>query len=144
MLKTMPPREVFDHLAVVRFRSSCRSSAPEGKGPSGSVLGFTHVSDGDIMPFIDVACNQVRRWIRPLVAGEGYPRMELLLGRALARVLAHELYHVLAETSDHGHHGIAKPALTAQELVQMQLSLHDDDSRRIRDKILPEESACGQ
>src|SRR5580658_1469108 len=38
-------------------------------------------------------------------------------GQALARLLAHELYHVLNQTAGHAQTGIAKAQLTAAELV---------------------------
>jgi hypothetical protein len=37
-------------------------------------------------------------------------------GRALGRILAHELYHILANTQHHGRAGVAKESYTVADL----------------------------
>ena len=45
------------------------------------------------------------------------------LGRALGRVLAHELYHIFANTTKHARAGIAKSCYTAPELLADEFHL---------------------
>jgi hypothetical protein len=42
---------------------------------------------------------------------------EVAYGRAIARVLAHELYHIFVPTTKHAAQGIGKPSFTVQELL---------------------------
>lgn len=80
-------------------------------------LGQTQVVDGEVLPFSDVRCDPVRKLIgRDLAIQPSYER-EQLLGRALGRVLAHELYHILLRTTSHGTDGLARPAQTAADLM---------------------------
>jgi hypothetical protein len=40
-----------------------------------------------------------------------------MIGRALARVIGHELYHILASTCQHPNAGLAKAAFSLDDLV---------------------------
>jgi len=55
-----------------------------------------------------------------------------MLGRAMGRVLAHELYHIVADTAGHGENGVAQPALSARELTSGQLELRASDVEAIQ------------
>jgi hypothetical protein len=109
--------EVSAELAVVNFKGRCDtgSLAPHGKNPG--ALGWTHVSDGAILPFSDVDCDHVRTFLQGQLLYTRREAREQVFGRALGRVLAHELYHVFANTSVHGACGIGKAAYTVKELV---------------------------
>lgn len=114
--------DVYDRVAVVRLRGACRADAPllaptqtekQGYVP----LGQTQVVDGKVLPFAAVRCDAIRKLIaRDLVLQPSYER-EDLFGRALGRVLAHELYHILLRTTRHGSQGLARPALSSIDLV---------------------------
>ena len=118
--------ESFADLAVVKFHGVCEvggSAQDAGSGP----LAFTHRSDnGVILPFSEVDCNRVQWSVRDAMSRAGLGRAEMLLGRALARVLAHELYHVLAGTESHTSRGIAQRALSGADLTSDQLELDQD------------------
>lgn len=110
-------REVSTELAVVRFKGDCdltEIQAVEGfPGP----LGWTHISDGEILPFADINCDGVRIFLQRDLLRLPETERPAAYGRALARVLAHELYHVLAKTKKHGSGGLAKAAYSAQDLL---------------------------
>ena len=93
-------------------------------------LAFTHSSDGHILPFSEVECDRVRASIHSATGRR--PLSDLVMGRALARVLAHELYHVLARTSAHAHVGLTKPSLSGLELTSERLELSPSDLHRIQ------------
>lgn len=95
------------------------------------VLGVTHMSEGRILPFIDMDVQGVARAIQRL-GGFGRAIHPNEYGRALGRVLAHELYHVLSGNVAHDSDGVAKGALGAAELVRNELRLSDGACRRIR------------
>jgi hypothetical protein len=104
-------------LVVVNFTGRCDvrefETLPFTSGP----LGWTHVSQGVVLPFSDVDCNAVRAFLQNQLRTRPEAVREEIYGRALGRVLAHELYHVLAGTVDHGACGIAKSGYTVSDLL---------------------------
>ncbi len=124
--------ESFDNLVVVNFRGRCQMSPDALRADTPGPLAFTHRSDGVVLPFSEVECDRVRSSVQRGMGGDDYVRSDLLLGRALARVLAHELYHVLASTGSHAARGIAQPALSSADLVSEQLQLNDAELDRMR------------
>jgi hypothetical protein len=125
-----PGTEVQD-LVLVKFRGNCRiQPAPvllDERGP----LAFTHTSDGQVLPFSEVFCDRVGVAARSAMAGGEFGRGDELLGRALARVLAHELYHIRGKCSEHGRSGLARSALTGRELIATTLDFAPADARRM-------------
>jgi len=126
--KELSPYQDFEDLVLVRLRGTCRMAglAPlmDERGP----LGWSHTVEGSILPFGEVSCDQVRRVVEAAVYGRGGPHArELLFGRALGRVLAHELYHIIGATHRHGRRGITQAALSAQELVAERLEIAPED-----------------
>jgi len=75
------------------------------------------VSDGMVLPFSDVDCDAIRGFLQKQLLSTPEAEREETFGRALGRVLAHELYHVLAGTSNHGACGVAKSGYTVGDLV---------------------------
>jgi hypothetical protein len=69
------------------------------------------VRDGKVLPFSEVACDRVVQLLPDA------PNRQSILGKALARVLAHELYHALADVTRHASEGIAKATLAAVDLA---------------------------
>lgn len=114
--------EVFDRVAVIHFRGDCRPDAPIPASlrlsrSDAEPLGQTQVVDGKIVPIADVRCDAVRKFIdRDLQAAPAANRDELL-GRALGRVTAHEVYHILLRTRGHAREGLAKPSQTSSDLL---------------------------
>lgn len=108
---------VSSQLAVIHFKGQCDTEnlRPEWGYPG--PLGWTHISDGEILPFIDVNCEGVRLFVQRNLIGLPVPSRELVYGRAIARVLAHKLYHFLANTKGHAGGGLAKAAYSAEELM---------------------------
>jgi len=85
----------------------------------------------------------VRRVIdRDLRAATSADREELL-GRALGRVMAHELYHVLLRTRKHGHSGLARPVLTSADLLAVHDNFASSDERRLAESLGADAAASG-
>ena len=125
--------EVSVELAVVTFKGHCdTANLLPVRSVAGGALGWTHVSDGIILPFSDVDCDQLRAFLqRDLLTLPASERDEAF-GRAIGRVLAHELYHIFANTSKHGSCGIGKPAFTAQELLADEFVFEGHESLALR------------
>jgi hypothetical protein len=119
--------ESFANLVVVKFRGVCRMDSHDHRDQDPGPLAFTHTSQGVVLPFSEVACNRVRSSLRRVMSGGDYTRSDVIFGRALARVLAHELYHVMARTESHAAKGIAQRALSGSELMGDQLELSEDE-----------------
>jgi hypothetical protein len=120
----LSPTDSFPNLVVVKFRGKCRMEPVpylyDERGP----LAFTYSTDGAMLPFSEIECDQVRSSLRTAMWGGDYRRSDLLFGRALARVLAHELYHVLAKTHSHAGQGIAEKSLSGAQLISEVLQLN--------------------
>jgi hypothetical protein len=107
-------------LVVVTFKGRCDVQGLQSSSSSSIVtgaLGWTHVSDGVILPFSDVDCTAVRNFLQRELLGLDQASREESYGRALGRVLAHELYHVLAGTALHGACGVGKSGYTVGDLL---------------------------
>jgi hypothetical protein len=121
----------FPDLIMVRFKGKCVME-PVGylydeRGP----LAFTHSSDGAVLPFSEVACDKITQSIRGAMWGGDFARGDLLLGRALGRVLAHEVVHILTNSANHGHRGVAQTSLSGSQLIASELPLSAADLERI-------------
>lgn len=127
-------REAFANLVVVRFTGNCRldSLADDEENledAAGTVtLGSTAVAAGRVLPFSEVRCDQVSR---ALSYAGGWDR-RVALGTAMARVLAHELYHLLANTTRHAAHGLAKATQSCSDLVSGRVSFGEKDLKAIK------------
>ncbi len=106
----------FPELAVVDFRGRCLVEAADLPQDAGGALARTHIADGKVLRFSEVDCDHVRASLR-----SGAGRSDVLLGRAIARVLAHELYHILAQSVSHQRSGVAKPSMSPADLVSDRL-----------------------
>ena len=80
-------------------------------------IGATPVVDHHVLPFSSVNCGVVNRMIRPALLAVKSSKRDQLYGRALGRVVAHEMYHALARTVAHSESGIAKSKYSAYDLV---------------------------
>ena len=122
--------EVHD-LVLVKFRGNCRiQPAPmflDERGP----MAFTHTSDGEVLPFSEVLCDRVGVAAQSAMEGGEFSRRDELLGRALARVLAHEIYHIKGKCNEHGRSGVARKALSGRELIAATLDFAPADARRM-------------
>ena len=111
----------FPALVVVRFRGNCDLSGMRPLQHQPGAFAFAHVSDKQVMPFIEVNCDQIRGSLFAAMWGEDFEYRDFLLGRAIARVLAHEMHHVLGNTCEHQKHGLAKEALSGRDLISEAL-----------------------
>ena len=121
----VPPRAEFGELLVFKMKGHCSMDAlpvaalSDERGP----LAMAYSSDGTVLPFGEVECDTVRHSLQRLV-GKYNPRAyQSAFDAALGMVMAHEIYHMLAQTPEHTHRGVTKASLSAQELFEGKLSL---------------------
>ncbi len=128
-------KEIFGNLVVVRFKGPCRGADLPATAETEATLGLTHLSGNDILPYADVNCGRIKSLILGAIRSENFLRTELIFGRAVGRVLAHELYHILARTTKHADSGLAKRVLTPQDLVAHEENLEELESQMIREGL---------
>jgi hypothetical protein len=121
-------------LAVVTFKGRCDAADLLPLRSEPAALGWTHVSDGEILPFSVIDCDRVRDFLQHDLLAVAPARREFALGRSLARVLAHELYHIFANTAKHAPDGIAKRAYTVRDLLSDDFQFEAHESETLRGK----------
>lgn len=141
-------QEVFSRLAIVRLRGACTAapavpvtSAPSLSTPS-HPLGQTQVVEGKVLPFADLQCDAVRRVIARELRVHPEASAAEVLGRALGRVLAHELYHIVLKTQLHGKTGLARPLISSADLVAVRYEFAPQDEQRLSQEGEEEESGA--
>lgn len=102
---------------------------PDDNQPS---LASTAVQDGVVLPFSRIDCAELTRMLSGVFSSEAPARRTYLYGRAMGRLLAHELYHILAQTRDHASAGIGKPCFTAADLVTDRFEFESVALSRLR------------
>ncbi len=127
-------KESFAREMVVTFHGSCRvipgeTDAFEFARPV--TLADTLADDDSLLPYSETNCDRLRGFLsedgdRPEAGAES------CLGFAMARVLAHEMYHVLLQTRAHGKSGIARAAHTPSALLSGSLRFDAMDLTRIQ------------
>jgi mono/diheme cytochrome c family protein len=117
--------EVWEEVAVVTFRGACDNlDSTPGRVPSGK-LGWTHISDGVVLPFAEVDCDLTRGFLAPRLVGMKPKEADQRFARALGRVVAHELYHILARSTPPSSRGVEQPAYTSYEWVSDRFVLDE-------------------
>jgi len=109
--------EVSVELAIIHFNGQCDAFDLQPTDGYPGPLGWTYVTSGEVIPFVGINCDGVRIFLQQDLLGLPESARASIYGRALARVLAHELYHVFAGTTKHGSFGIAKGSYRTGELL---------------------------
>jgi hypothetical protein len=131
---------VSSQLAVIHFKGACDVSGLRPDAGYPGPLGWTHVSDGEIIPFIDVNCLGIRLFVQHDLIAVPAAQREEAFGHAVARVIAHELYHVLANTKAHRANGIAKAAYSVGDLLSQTLQFDKKECASLRLRAAHHES----
>jgi hypothetical protein len=135
--------EVSAELAVLTFKGRCDVEGLTPKEAHPGALGWTHVSDGAILPFSDIDCDRIRVFVQKELLYRKVGEREEVFGRAMARVVAHELYHIFANTPHHGSDGVAKSAYTVQELLSDDFVFEEAQCRTLKSSLPPKPHAVG-
>ena len=126
-------QEALANLVVVRFKGKCiLDPVPylyDERGP----MAFTYTTGGVPQPFSEVACDKVAGAVRSAMFGGDYAKADQLFGRALGRVLAHEVVHMLTRSGAHANEGVTKRSLSGNQLISPELRLSPEDLDRLID-----------
>jgi hypothetical protein len=123
-LRNEAGHDSFPNLILVKLRGECLTDPALPSHPVHGPLASSHTTRTAVMRFADIQCDTLTGLVGPADS--------LLFGRALGRVLAHELWHILGNTFAHGENGIAQRALSAEQLVSGRLDVDPADLERFR------------
>ena len=130
-------RGSYENLVMVHFKGRCiLEPVPilyDERGP----YAFAYNSDGDVLPFSEVECDRLAASVYTAMWGDDFARSDYLMGRALGRVLAHELVHILTRSAAHGNEGVTQAALSGRDLIGAPLRLSRTDVERLRRACAP-------
>jgi len=139
-LDTVRGDEAFRELAVVTFGGKCSLSELTPEHHFGGALGWTHVTDGAVIPFSDVDCDRIRAFVSTQLISLPKKDREPAFGRAIARVLSHELFHVFTQTNHHGS-GLSKRAYTAADLMADDFRFEWAELHDLENSFVPNHSS---
>jgi len=125
--KTLADRksgENFDLVAVAAFDGSCADTEAVPT-PALATLADTSIADGHVLPFFRIDCARLSGMLGSRVESA-------IFGRALARLAAHELYHIIAQTTQHQDSGIAKASFSVRDLTAPRFELDEWSSALMR------------
>jgi hypothetical protein len=134
MLGDVRSSDSFESLVVVRFRGACNMEPAAPAIDPRRYYGFTHVSDGAVLPFGEVECDKISNSIRTAMSKQQWRERDSILGRALGRVVAHELFHMLAKSQHHADEGVTRSALSPAQLISDKLTMAPGDLEKIAKK----------
>jgi hypothetical protein len=138
------PNSQFGTLVIFKMSGHCDATPipmealSDERGP----LAMAYTSDGEILPFGEVKCDRVRRSLQRSL-GQGMPsgRDRMAYGSALGKVMAHEIYHMLAHEPHHTKTGLTKEALSSHELLDRGVALPKNALAEIRQYVDRKERA---
>jgi hypothetical protein len=115
-------------LAVVVLRGACSASSlePSEQAKNTLVLASTAVANAQVLPFSWIDCTSLGQFLGPSIAHESAGRRDFIYGRAMARLLGHELYHILAHTVEHTPAGVAKERFRTEDLLAEHFSYENE------------------
>jgi hypothetical protein len=125
--------EAFSELVLVTFHGDCAIDVATPRIPMPGPLASSQIVDDQILPFADVYCDRVAALTRAAMTRPELWHAQRDMGRALAKVLAHELMHMITKSAIHGAEGVAQPALSGRQLLDQGTILEPDDLHRIRE-----------
>jgi hypothetical protein len=137
-------------LAVAELNGTCAVTAgyagSDRPATGGISLATTNVTDGQVLPFTSVNCTALTRSLAPALLKTAAAQRDFLFGRAMARVLAHEVYHILTGSTEHARSGVARSCFSTADLLAEQFTFETATLARMhaRPESAPASSAAGE
>ena len=104
-------------LIVIELTGTCAPAERSGRPVDVDRLAYTVEDHGKILPFITVDCAALQQILASDLGREPRARRDVLYGRAMGRLVAHEMYHIESQTREHSRDGVAEAAVSSRELV---------------------------
>jgi len=108
----------------VRFHGHCQLEPHLWWALETGPLASTQVMEGEIRPFIEVNCDRAAAVVSQDRGPFSEPLVTRAFGRALGRLVAHELYHYLTQSAVHGEtelfSRVMRPGALTRESVRFE------------------------
>lgn len=127
--------QTWSELAVLTFQGRCETLPFAINSHLDERLGWTHVSDGVVQPFAEIDCDAIRAYLLKNLLALPVGAREKVYGRAIGRVVAHELMHIFAQTTHHNSHGVDQAALSKADLLAEHLDLNSEETGIVRPRL---------
>jgi hypothetical protein len=88
-------------------------------------LAMTYSSDGTLLPFGAVECDRVRQSLERVLGRNPLDVHSDAYSTAIARVMAHEIYHMVGNSKGHTQDGLTKRSFSSRDLYEGLLPLPD-------------------
>lgn len=119
-------------VAVIHFTGACDTMQRAIQPVHSNALGWSYMEEGVVLPFSTIDCDGIRAFLRSDLFSRPKDELEEAFGRAIGRVVAHELYHIFVNTTRHSSHGIAKSYYSVQELLSKHFQFEQNESDALR------------
>ena len=122
----------YTRAVIVHFHGAC--AAQPGSNEEFTArprLASTELVSGQISNSTDVDCDLTRGFL----PADFRPGANRRMGMVLARLMAHEIYHVLLNTREHSASGLGKARQTPHALLQKTVRFEHGELERIRDSF---------
>jgi hypothetical protein len=126
-----PEAGAVSDLVLIRFKGACSMGPLPPLADELGPFAWTSVVDRVVQPFTEVDCDRLRRAVYLALWGGLRTRGDLFLGRALGRIVAHEIYHIFSRSLGHQREGLARHALSAADLISERLNFHPEDLHKL-------------
>jgi mono/diheme cytochrome c family protein len=132
--KTLPAtgRDVATALAVVQIQGRCSANGLPAQPHWETRLGWSQVNEGTVLPFATVDCDSIVGFVYDELRREPVKERDRVLGRAIGRVLAHELDHIFAESTGHRNRDVDEPEYSVEDLLAPSLSSEEARTHILR------------
>ena len=133
--QAQPPEDTSAELVVARLEGVCSLASGDLAGAASEKpvsLAATAVNGGHVLPYTSVNCGNVTRTVAAALGPEPAARRDYLYGRAVARVLAHEFYHILLGETAHASGGVAKPCFSPADLLTEHFAFDEATQARLQ------------
>jgi hypothetical protein len=108
---------------VAAFDDSCSIDtlpAPLSGNADAALAESSVSSTGRVLPYFHVNCSRLIQTLTPALLPLDVPLRRMVFGRALGRVMAHEVYHILSQRRGHDATGVTKASFTLEDLTSRQ------------------------
>ena len=124
--------QAYPDLVIMTFKGACKFDPARRNYDEMLPMGSTSTTNHVIQPYGQVDCDHVIETARSAMSGD-FAHADLLVGRALGRVVTHEIVHMLTHSAEHGRDGVFESALSGKQLIAPTLALSAMDVDRLMD-----------
>jgi hypothetical protein len=119
LLSESSGNEVFSKIFVVKFTGPCKvprwqSALPDLFPQPSTRLAASKVEGGRVLPWAEVECDKIGSLLTRIPAAQRVA----IFSNALAKVLVHELRHMLLNSVRHSSAGLSRSVVDVEELVK--------------------------